>query len=147
MLCPILYLENSDKSSFPNLKKHAEDDYVLNKAEYPSTVTAEKSLLLNYQPNYNSNRNYQYNEVSNQLMFAQRGKTEDDKGNGKEKEQRPRINLDHITCNDCGEKVRSAGKSDCPNQAKLKEDAEAFRNMKQEKSFNPPLVEDTRKHW
>ena len=138
MLCPILYLENSDKSSFPNLKKHAEDDYVLNKAEYPSTVTAEKSLLLNYQPNYNSNRNYQYNEVSNQLMFAQRGKTEDDKGNGKEKEQRPRINLDHITCNDYGEKSHYSGNNDYPTQDRLKEDAEAFRKMKQEKSSNKP---------
>ena len=33
MLCAILYLENSDKARFSDLKKHVENDYVLNKAE------------------------------------------------------------------------------------------------------------------
>ena len=49
------------------------------------TVAIVQSLLLNYQPNYNSNRNYQSKWVSNQLMFTQRGKTGDDKGDRKEK--------------------------------------------------------------
>ena len=75
MLYAILYIENSDKSRFSDLKKHVENDYVLNKAEYPMTVTAVQSILLNYQPNYNSNRNSQSNGVSNQIMFAQRRKT------------------------------------------------------------------------
>ena len=69
-------------------------------------------------------------------MFAQRGKTGDDEGNRKEKDQRPRRNLDHITCNDCGEKGHYAGNNECPTQARLKEYAEAFRKMKQEKSSN-----------
>ena len=138
MLCAILYLENSDKARFANLKKRIENDYVLNKAEYPRTVTAVQSLLLNYQPNYNSCRNYQSNRVSNQIMFAQHGKNEEDEGDGKEKEQRPRRNLDHITCNDCGEKGHHAENNDCPNQSNPKEDAEAFRKTKQEKSSNKP---------
>ena len=71
-------------------------------------------------------------------MFAQRGKTWDDEGNIKYKKQRPSRNLDHITCNDCGEKVHYAGNNDCPTKDKLKEDAEAFRKMKQEKSSNKP---------
>ena len=120
MLCAILYLENSDKARFADLKKRIENDYVLNKAEYPRTVTAVQSLLLNYQPNYNSNRNYQSNRISNQLMFAQRGKTGDDEGDRKEKEQRPRRNLDHITCNHWGEKCHYAGNNDCPTQARRK---------------------------
>ena len=103
---------------------------MLNKAEYPSTVTSVQSLLLNYQPNYNSHGNSQSNGVSNQLMFAQRGKTGDNEGDGKEKEQRPMINLDHITCNDSVEKGHYAGNNDCPTQARLKEDAEAFRKIK-----------------
>ena len=37
-LCAILYLENSQKSRFANLKKRVENDYVLNKVEYPRTV-------------------------------------------------------------------------------------------------------------
>ena len=86
MLCAILYLEISDKARFAELKKRIKNDYVLNKAEYTRTVTAVKSLLLNYQPNYNSHRNYQSNGVSNQLMFAQRGKNGEDEGDGKEKE-------------------------------------------------------------
>ena len=134
ILYAILYLENSDKASFDNLKERIENDYVLNKAEYPRTVTAVQSLLLNYQPNYNSHRNYQCSGVSNQLMFAQRGKTGDGEGDGKDKEQRPRRNLDHITRNDCGEKVHYSGNNDFPTQARLKEDAEALRKMKQEKS-------------
>ena len=112
MLCAVLYLENSDKVRFADLKKRIENDYVLNKAEYPSTVTTVHSLLLNYQPNNNSRINSQYNGVSNQLMFAQRGKTGDDEGNRKEKEQRPRRNLDHITCNKCGEKCHYAENTD-----------------------------------
>ena len=56
MLCAILYLENSDKARFADLKKRVENDYVLNKAEYPRKVTAVQSLLLNYQPNDNSHR-------------------------------------------------------------------------------------------
>ena len=44
---------------------------MLKKAEYPRTVNVVQILLLNYQPNYNSNGNYQFNGVSNHLMFAQ----------------------------------------------------------------------------
>ena len=86
MICKILYLEKSDKARFADLKKRVENDYVPNKAEYPRTVTALQSLLLNCQPNYKSNRNSQSNRVRNQLMFAQRKKTGDDEGDGKEKE-------------------------------------------------------------
>ena len=47
--------------------------------------------------------------------------------------------MDHINCNDCGEKFHYAGNSDFPTQSKLKEDAEAIWKMKQEKySNNPP---------
>ena len=106
--------------------------------EYPRTVTAVQSLLLNYQHNYNSNRNSQPNGVKNQLMFEQHGKTGDNKGNGKDKEQRPRRNMDHITCNDCREKGHYVGNNYFPTQARLKEDAEAFRKMKQEKYYNKP---------
>ena len=60
-------------------------------------------------------------------MFVQGGKTGNDKGDGKEKEQRPKKNLDHITCNDYGEKGHYAGNNDCPTQSRIKEDAEAFR--------------------
>ena len=70
---------------FADLKKCVWNDYVLSKEEYPRAVTAFHSLLLKYQPNYNSNKNYQSNGVSNQLIFAQRGKTGDEKGDGKEK--------------------------------------------------------------
>ena len=83
MLREILYLENSDKARFSDLKKRVENDYVLNKAEYPRTMTAVKSLLLNYQHNYKSNRNSQSNGVSNQIMFTQGGENGDDKGDGK----------------------------------------------------------------
>ena len=57
MLCAILYIENSEKARFAKLKKRVENDYVMNKAEYPRMVTAVQSLLLNYQHNYNSHRN------------------------------------------------------------------------------------------
>ena len=138
MLCAIIYLENSDKSGFADLKKRVENDYVLNKSEYPRTVTSVHILLLNYQPNYNSNRNFQSNGVSNQLMFAQRGKTGDDEGDGKYKEQIPRRNMGHINCNNCGEKGRYSGNNDGPTQARLKEDAETFRKINQEKYSNKP---------
>ena len=46
--------------------------------------------------------------------------------------------MDHITCNDCGEKGHYYGNSDFPTQAKLKEDAEEFRNTNQEKYSNKP---------
>ena len=108
-------MEKSDKANFADLKKRVKNDYV---------------ILLKYQPNYSSNRNYQSNGVRNQIMFAQHGKTGDGEGVGKEKEQRPRRNLDHITCNDCGEKGHYAGKNDCPTQVKFKEDAESFRKIK-----------------
>ena len=112
MICAILYLENPDKSRFVNLKKRAENYCVLNMAEYPMTVTAVQIHLLNYQPNHKSNGKSQSKGVSNQLIFAQRGKTGDDKGNRKEKEQRPRRNLYHITCNYCGDKGHYYGNSE-----------------------------------
>ena len=83
MLCAIPYIENSDKARFANLYKRVENDYVLNKAEQPRKLTMVKIILLNYQHNYNSNRNYQHNRLSNQIMFAQHGKTGDDEGNRK----------------------------------------------------------------
>ena len=107
-----------------------------NKAEQPSTVTAVQILLLNYQPNHKSNKNSQSNGVSNQLMFAQCGRNGDEEGDEKEKEVRPKINLDHITCNYCGEKGHYAGNSEFPTQTKFKEDVEAFRKTKQEKYSN-----------
>ena len=70
-LCAILYIENLDKSMFADLKKRVENDYVLNKAEYPSNVNTVQGLLLNYQPKYNCNKTYQSNRVSNQLIFEQ----------------------------------------------------------------------------
>ena len=97
--------KKSDKARLANLRKRVENDYVQNKVEYLRTVTASQIILLNYQPDYNSNINSQSNGFSNQLMFAQRGKTGGDEGEGKEKEQRPRRNMDHITWNDYGEKV------------------------------------------
>ena len=127
MLCAILYLENSDKARFSDLKKRIENDYVLNKAEYPRTVTAVHILLLNYQLNYNSHINSQTNGASNHIMFAQHGKTGDDEGDRKDKEQRPRRKLDHTTCNDCGENGHYSGNNDCPTKSRLKKDAEAFR--------------------
>ena len=112
MVCAILYLESSDKARFYDIKKRVGNDYVLNKAEYPRTVTSVQSILLNYQHNYNSNGNYQSNGVINQLMFASRRKNGDDKGDGKEKEHRPRRNLYHITCIDYGENCNYSGDND-----------------------------------
>ena len=57
MLCAILYLDTSEKSRFSDLKKCVENEYVMNKAEHPRTLTAVQSLLINYQPNYKTNRN------------------------------------------------------------------------------------------
>ena len=90
MICAILYLENSGKARFADLKKRVENCYVLNNTEYPRTITSVQSLLLNYQPNYNANRNSQLNRVSNQLVFEQHRKNGDNEGDGKEKEQIPR---------------------------------------------------------
>ena len=57
-------------------------------------------------------------------MLSQRGKTGYDKGETKEDKQNPRINLDHINCNDCGEKFHYARKSEYFTQTNIKEDAE-----------------------
>ena len=73
MLCATLYLENSYKSEFSNLRKRAKNDCVLNKEEYQRTLTTLQRLLLTYQQNYNSNRH-----VRNQLMLTQHGKTGDE---------------------------------------------------------------------
>ena len=112
MLFAIQYIENSDKYRFYDLKKRVENDYVMNKAEHPRTVITVQSILLNYQTNYKSNGNTETNGVSNQIMFAQRGKNGDGEGDGKEKDQIPRRKLDHITCNECGQKVRYTGNSE-----------------------------------
>ena len=75
MLCPILYIKNFDEAISADPKMRVKDDYVLNKAEYPKNVTAVKSIILNYQPNYS--RQYQYQGSGNQLMSNQCGKTGD----------------------------------------------------------------------
>ena len=102
MLCAIFYLESLDKSRFSNLKKRVEKDYVLNKVDYSRTVTAVQSLILNHQPNYNSNRKSQSNGITDQLMSVQRWKNGDDDSDTKDGKQKPKINLDHITCNGDG---------------------------------------------
>ena len=56
-------------------------------------------------------------------MFAQRVKTGDNEGDKKDKDQRPRRNMDHITCNDCGLKGSYAGNNEFTTQATLKEDS------------------------
>ena len=79
--------------------------------------------------------------MSNHIIFAQRRKTGDDKGNGKYKEQKLRRNLDHITCNYRGEKYHYAGNSEFSTQTKLKEDTGSFRKMKQENLLTCSLLE------
>ena len=69
MLFAILCFENSDKAIFSDLKKRVENDCILNKADYQSTITTVQSLLLNYQPNYNSNSTSQSNGASNKRIF------------------------------------------------------------------------------
>ena len=124
MICEILYLENSDKVRSSDLKKRIENEYVLNKAECARTVTAVQTLVLYYQPSYNYNNQYQFQGVSNQLMFSQCGKTVDDEVETKEDKHKPQRNLDHITCKYCGGKAHYAGNSECYTQKNLKEDAE-----------------------
>ena len=102
MICTILYLEKSDKTRFADLKNFSDNNYVLNKAEYPRTVTALHSLILNDQTTYNYNSEYQYKGVINQRMFSQCGKNGDDEGETKDDKQYPQRNLDHIICNNCG---------------------------------------------
>ena len=92
MLCAILYLETSHKPSFYDLKRRVDNDYILNKAEYPITGTTVHILILNYQSNYNSNRQYQSQGVSNQFMFSQCDKTGDDDGETKyDKQEKHKI--------------------------------------------------------
>ena len=97
MICTILYLENSDKSIFEDLKKRVENDYALNKSECPRTVTVAQSLLLNYQTNLNYNRKFQSLDVRNQLMFAYHGKNGYCEGETKDNKKKPWRNLEHIT--------------------------------------------------
>ena len=58
----------------------------MNKAEYTNTVTKVQRLLLNCQPNYNNNRQYQYQGIRNQLMLEQREKTGYSEGEIKDEE-------------------------------------------------------------
>ena len=84
ILCATLNLENSDKARFADLKKCVKNDYILNKSEYPRTVIALHSLILNYQTNYNYNSQSQYQGFRNQLIFTQNGKPGDNKGETKD---------------------------------------------------------------
>ena len=81
----------------------------MNEVDYPKTVTAVQSLLLNCQPSYNSIRQYQSNGINNQLMITWRGKSEDNEGETKDEKQKPLRNIGHIICNGCGEKGHYAG--------------------------------------
>ena len=117
MIYTILYLESLYKARFGDLRKRVENEYVLNKEEYPSTVISVQSLLLNSQHKYNNNRKYQSQGVSNQLMFTQHGKTGDDEG--EKKREKNLISLDHITFNDCGGKVQNEVNSGCSTKTKL----------------------------
>ena len=88
MLYTTLYLKNSYKSRFSDMKNCVEKSYVLNKSEYTNTVTAVQNILLNYQTNYS--RQSKYQGARNQHMFTQRGNTEDDGGETKEKIKSPK---------------------------------------------------------
>ena len=72
MLCAIPYFENSNKSIFYDLKKRAKNNYVMNKAEFLSTVAAVQNLLLNFQHNYNSYMQSQFNDISNKLNLVRK---------------------------------------------------------------------------
>ena len=66
------------------------------------------------------------------------GKLGYDKGKIKDDKQNLLRNLDHITCNDCGEKFHYAGNSEFSKQKNTKEDVESFRKSKQGKYGNNP---------
>ena len=82
-------LKTNKKTGFYDLKKRVDNYYVLNKAEYTRTVTVVHILRLNYQHNYNSNRQYQSQGVSNKLMFTQHGETGYDEDESKEDKTPP----------------------------------------------------------
>ena len=82
-------MECSDKSRFLDLKKRVVINYVLHKEDHPRNFTAVQGLLLHYQPSYNSNRQYQSNLISNQLMLMHRGKTGYDEDETKYKKKKP----------------------------------------------------------
>ena len=46
-------------------------------------------------------------------MFVQRGKTGEDEGETNGNKQKKRRNIDHVTRNECGEKVHYAVNSEC----------------------------------
>ena len=129
MLYVILYLENSDRASFSDLNKIFETYYVLNKSECPRNVAVIQILLLNYQHNNTSNRQYQYQCFSNQIIFSQWVKTGDYYGETKEGKQKKRKKLEHITCNYCLENSLFR-KHLILYAEKLKEGAQVFSNMK-----------------
>ena len=80
MIWAILYFENSDIVMFDVLKESVKNNYVLNKEEYPMTVTIVQRLLLNYELNYNSDGKFQSQGFRNQCMLAQSGENGDDEG-------------------------------------------------------------------
>ena len=100
----ILYIKNSDKESFSKLKKHVKNDYIMNKLDYPKTVTVVQSLTLNYQHNYNSNSNPNPKVLAIKWSSLNVGKPGMMKAKQKNK-IKTRSNLEHITWNDLGGKV------------------------------------------
>ena len=74
-------------------------------------------------------------------MLAKREKNGDYEGEIKEEKQKYQIDLDHITCNGCVGKCHYhyEGNSECYTQTNIRQNVEAFRNMKQEKyDYKPP---------
>ena len=60
----------------------------------------------------------------------------------------PRRNLEHITCNYCGEKGHYGGNRKLSIETKIKYDKEAFIKMKQGNfGIKPPDGGGEKKHW
>ena len=79
-------------------------------------------------------------------MFVQRRKTGGNEGDGKEKEQILRRNLDRITCNNCGKKVimmRTMISLLKPGSKKMQRLSE---KLMRRNSPSNPLAEENRKH-
>ena len=110
-------------------------------------MTTVQSLLLDYQPNYNSNISSQSNGVSNQLMFAQCGKTGDNEGNGKEKKRYPGYILIKSLATTVVEKVIMLVTVTDQLKPRSKRMQRHSGRLSRRNIPTSPQVEETRKNW
>ena len=120
-----IYPENAS-DQYGNLRKDLANDFLKSANNYRMDLVVAQILLLYFNVAEVNVTRQQTPPTKTELLFAKHARDKAAAAAGNQQPGSGRSDLSEVTCNDCGEKGHYQRSPACPEQKKLKEDAESI---------------------